>query len=245
MKKNISSDFLVVIPARMNSKRLPNKPLIKILGKEILLRTYLQCLKVVDNNKILIATDSRKIIKFCKLNSINCIKTSSNCITGTDRVAEVAKKIKKSFYINVQGDEPIFNPKDLKKIIENSKQNSNLVYNGFSKILEKKDYNNPNIPKAVMCNNNFLIYMSRSPIPGNKLNRFRYSHRQICIYSFPRSLLLKFSNNKKTFNEEIEDIEILRFLDLGYKVKMVKMSNDSISIDTKSDLKKVKLKLFK
>ena len=87
--------------------------------------------------------------------------------------------------------------------------------------------------------------MSRSPIPGNKLNQFRYSHRQICLYSFPRSLLLKFSNNKKTSNEKIEDIEILRFLDLGHRVKMIEMSNDSISIDTKSDLKKVKLRLFK
>ena len=86
--------------------------------------------------------------------------------------------------------------------------------------------------------------MSRSPIPGNKLNQFKYSHRQICIYSFPRNPLLKFSRNKKTFNEKIEDIEILRFLDLGYKVKMVKMSNDSISIDANADLKKVKVKLL-
>ena len=116
MAKNIFSDYLIVIPARMNSKRLPNKPLIKILGKEILLRTYLQCLKAVESNKILIATDSKQIIDFCKLNSMNCIKTSSKCLTGTDRVAEVAKKLK-NFYINVQGDEPIFNPKDLKKLL--------------------------------------------------------------------------------------------------------------------------------
>jgi 3-deoxy-manno-octulosonate cytidylyltransferase (CMP-KDO synthetase) len=245
MVKNIFSDFLVVIPARMNSKRLPNKPLIKILGKEILLRTYQQCLKAVDGNKILIATDSRQIIHFCKLNSINSVKTSSKCLTGTDRVAEVAKKIKKKFYINVQGDEPIFNPKDLKKIIEHSRKNQGLIINGYSKILNQKDYNNPNIPKAVVSNDNFLIYMSRSPIPGNKLNQFKYSHRQICIYSFPRNLLLKFSKSKKTFNEKIEDIEILRFLDLGYKVKMVKMSNDSISVDTNADLKKVKVRLFK
>lgn len=239
------SDFLVVIPARMNSKRLPNKPLIKILGKEILLRTYQQCLKAVENNKILVATDSRKIIDFCKLNSMNWIKTSSSCLTGTDRITEVARKIKKKLYINVQGDEPIFNPKDLKKIIEYGRTNQGLIINGYSKILNQKDYNNRNIPKVVVSNDGFLIYMSRSPIPGNKLNQFKYSHRQICIYSFPRNLLLKFSRNKKTFNEKIEDIEILRFLDLGYKVKMIKMSNDSISIDTNADLKKVKVKLFK
>ena len=245
MAKNIFSDYLIVIPARMNSKRLPNKPLIKILGKEILLRTYLQCLKAVESSKILIATDSKQIIDFCKLNSMNCIKTSSKCLTGTDRVAEVAKKIKKNFYINVQGDEPIFNPKDLKKIIENSKKNKGLILNGYSKILNQRSYNNRNIPKVVVSNDDYLIYMSRSPIPGNKLNEFKYSHRQICIYSFPRNLLLKFSRNKKTFNEKMEDIEILRFLDLGYKVKMVKMSNDSISIDTNADLKKVKVKLLK
>ncbi len=77
------------------------------------------------------------------------------------------------------------------------------------------------------------------------LCQFKYSHRQICIFSFPRNLLLKFSRNKKTINEKIDNIEILRFLDLEYKFKMVKMSNDSISIDTNADLKKVKVKLFK
>ena len=236
---------VVVIPARYNSSRYPGKPLAKLLGKPMILWVAELSAKAVGKENVYVATEDDRIFKTVSKQGFNSIITSKNCLTGTDRLAEVAEKIVADIYINVQGDEPIFNPKDLKKIIENSKQNSNLVYNGFSKILEKKDYNNPNIPKAVMCNNNFLIYMSRSPIPGNKLNRFRYSHRQICIYSFPRSLLLKFSNNKKTFNEEIEDIEILRFLDLGYKVKMVKMSNDSISIDTKSDLKKVKLKLFK
>ena len=120
-----------------------------------------------------------------------------------------------------------------------------LILNGYSKILNQRSYNNRNIPKVVVSNDDFLIYMSRSPIPGNKLNEFKYSHRQICIYSFPRNLLLKFSRNKKTFNEKMEDIEILRFLDLGYKIKMVKMSNDSISIDTNADLKKVKVKLLK
>ena len=96
------SDFLLIIPARYSSRRLPGKPLINIKGIPMLIRTYNQCIKAVDKSKILVATDHKKIFKLCKKNNINTIMTSKKCLTGTDRIAEVAKKIKKSFYINVR-----------------------------------------------------------------------------------------------------------------------------------------------
>jgi 3-deoxy-manno-octulosonate cytidylyltransferase (CMP-KDO synthetase) len=109
--------FIVVLPARMHSKRLHGKPLIKIGGLPMIIRTYFQCLKAVNKKLIYIATDNVKIKKVCNLYGAQCILTSKKCLTGTDRVAEVSKKIKAKFYINVQGDEPFFNPADLKKII--------------------------------------------------------------------------------------------------------------------------------
>ncbi len=121
-----NSNFIVVIPARFGSKRLPGKPLKKILGIPMIIRTSMQCLKVVKRSQLIVATDDKRIQKCCKKYSINSILTSKNCKTGTDRVAEVAKKIKARNYINVQGDEPIFNPDDLSKMLKESKHPNHI-----------------------------------------------------------------------------------------------------------------------
>ena len=233
-------NFLIVIPARYKSSRLPGKPLIKIMGVPMLIRTYTQCRKVTSKKNIIIATDDKRISNLCLKNKIPFIKTSKKCLTGTDRVAEVAKKKKAKIYINVQGDEPVFNPKDLRKIIDHSKKNTNKILNGFTKIIDKKQFLSSNIPKVVFRNDGRLLYMSRAAIPITKKKKFVKAWRQVCIYSYPYKALMAFSSNKKkTKLERIEDCELIRFLELGYDVKMISMSNKSISVDTKEDLIKV------
>mgnify|MGYP001217855311 CR=1 FL=1 len=234
-------DFLVVIPARLKSSRLKEKLLIRLRQKEILARTFAKCLVVVPKNKIIIATDSRKIVKLCKRINANYILIKKRCLTGTDRVAEVAKKIKKEYYINVQGDEPFLDTKDLKRLIKSLNLLKKVdVINGYSEIKNKEDYMNSSIPKVVFNKNDELMYMSRSPIPSSKILKFNKSYRQICLYAFKRKALLEFKNNKKTELENNEDIEILRFVEKGYKVKMIKMSGKSFAIDTNYDLKKAR-----
>ena len=238
------NDYIVVIPARYNSKRLPGKPLIKIRGIPMIVRTYYQCKKVVPKSKIIVATDDIKIKDVCDQFKINVIMTSKKCITGTDRVAEVAKKIKKNFYINVQGDEPLCNPSDIKKLINFAKKFPKTIINGYTEITDKNLFYSSNIPKVIFDKNKNLIYMSRAPIPSNKEKIFIKGWRQICIYSFPYKLLKIFSlKNKKTSLESIEDLELNRFVELGFKVKMLKLSNKSISVDTLEDLKKVEKKI--
>ena len=234
-------DYLIIIPARYNSKRLPGKPLIDIKGVPMIVRTFNQCRKAVPASKIIVATDDKRIEKVCSNNGINSIITSKKCLTGTDRIAEVSKKIKKKIYINVQGDEPICNPKDIRKIVNFAKKNPNLIVNGYTEIKDKKMFNSPNVPKVVFDKNEKLLFMSRSPIPSNKKRRFIKAWRQVCIYSFPyKSLKIYTSVKKKTPLESIEDLESNRFLELGYEVKMLKMSNKSVAVDTKEDLVKVK-----
>ena len=114
--------YIVVIPARYKSKRLPGKPLANIGGLPMIVRTYNQCAKVVSKDKIVVATDNLKIKNVCNEYNIKSIITSNKCLTGTDRVAEVAKKIKCNFYVNVQGDEPFFNPNDLKMLIKQAEK---------------------------------------------------------------------------------------------------------------------------
>jgi len=232
--------FIIVIPARMKSVRLPGKPLININGVPMVVRTYKQCLKVIDNSLIYVATDSLKIKKTCEKYGAQVIITSKKCLTGTDRVAEVARKIKSKIYINVQGDEPIFNPRDLKKLIQYGLKNSKAIISGYCRINEERMYNDFNVPKVVLDKKNYLMYASRAPIPSNKKAKFITANRQICAYSFPKETLKIFSSyKKKAYLEGIEDIEYLRFLEIGIKVKCIKMTGKSLAIDNRYDLNAV------
>jgi 3-deoxy-manno-octulosonate cytidylyltransferase (CMP-KDO synthetase) len=234
LKKN---DFLIVIPARINSKRLPEKAIRKINGIPMVIRTYMQCNKVIPKDNIIVATDSKKIIDICGKYNVPTILTSNKCLTGTDRVFEVSKKIKKNFYINLQGDEPIFNPNDIIKFLKVSLKDKNYVYNGYTLIKSKRDFFNLSVPKLVFNKKKELMYISRSPIPINKKGIFTKAFRQVCIYSFPKEFLHKFGKmKKKSFFEKNEDIEIIRFIENGLKVKMIKLSDKSVSVDTYDDL---------
>ena len=236
--------YIVVIPARYKSKRLPGKPLANIGGLPMIVRTYNQCAKVISKDKIVVATDNLKIKNVCDEHNIKSIITSNKCLTGTDRVAEVAKKIKCNFYVNVQGDEPFFNPNDLKMLIKQAEKKPKEVINGYTEIKDRKLFFSSSIPKVVFDKKGYLLYMSRGPIPSNKALEFKKSWRQVCAYSFPRKALFDFANSKnKTPIESLEDIEILRFLEKGYKVKMIKMSNKSLAVDNNEDLEKAKIYL--
>ena len=234
-------NYLIIIHARLKSSRLPNKPLIKINGKEVLLRTYQRCLSAVKNpKKIIVATDHAKIFSFCDQNNIRVLMTSSSCLTGTDRVCEVANKTSADVYINVQGDEPVLNPDDLIKVIKTATNDPSKIYSGYAKIKNKKNYFSPNIPKVVFNpKTKLLLYMSRAAIPSNKSFDFVKAWKQVCIYAYPKAALKAFSSVKKTSLESIEDIEVLRFLELGFEVEMIKLSGDGIAVDVPEDIKKV------
>lgn len=231
---------ILIIPARYKSSRFPGKPLIVLNGKTMIQRVWEQCCKAFDPNLIFVATENEKILEHCLENGIQCVMTSDNCLTGTDRVAEVAKQIDADYYINVQGDEPVINPNDIAKIVELLSKANGEILNGFCEIDNADDYFSVSVPKVVMRQDNRLLYMSRAPIPGNKNNIFQKGFRQVCIYAFPKQALEVFSNStEKTPMELEEDIEILRFLEMGYEVKMVKMSKESIPIDNPEDVDKV------
>lgn len=237
-------DFIIVIPARYASSRLPGKSLIEINGKSVLERTYNQCLKAVSANKIFVATDDERIKDHCESKGMQVVMTSTECLTGTDRVAEVAQHIDAKYYINVQGDEPLMNPKDILDTIKATKDFPGDIINGFAPIIDDEQYKSSSIPKLVFRPDGRLLYMSRSPIPGNKDKEFVKAWRQICIYAFTKQALEAFvKENKKTPLENEEDIEILRFLELGYEVRMIPLSSESVAVDNPEDVERVKQKL--
>lgn len=236
--------FAVIIPARYHSTRLMGKPLIKLKGVPMIIRTYRQCIKAVDKKFVYVSTDDKRVKDVCEKNKIKVIMTSKSCLTGTDRVFETTKYLKAKTLINVQGDEPLFNPKDLLKIINESKKFPNDVITGYCEITNKKQFFDVNVPKVVVSKDNHIMYASRAPIPFNKKKKFTKAWRQVCAYAFPKKKLKLFYNlKKKTPIEKIEDLEYLRFLELGVRLRALKMSKKSIAVDTVHDVTLVKKRL--
>ena len=146
----MTNNFILVIPARLNSTRLPKKLLINVEGKTIIERTYNCALKALgEKDRIIIATDSNEIKYHCEEFGARVIMTSENCLTGTDRVAEVAEKVDVDQYINLQGDEPIFPPDELNFFIKEVSKNLSDVHTAITKIKNESDFRNLSIPKMV------------------------------------------------------------------------------------------------
>ena len=165
------NDFLVVIPARYKSSRFPGKPLADLCGKSLLKHVWEKCTQAVGAENVIVATDDQRIVNHCREEGMEVLLTSENCLTGTDRLAEVAQKIKKKHYINVQGDEPLIDPNDIRKIISKSSVEPETIFNGMCDITNKEDFISCNVPKVVCAENNDLLYMSRAPIPS-QIRRF-------------------------------------------------------------------------
>lgn len=239
---NLKQDnFIVVIPARFESSRFPGKPLADLCGKSLLQHVWEKCVSAVGEQNVVIATDDERIRRHCDEYKMNVVMTSSSCLTGTDRMCEVAKKIERDIYINVQGDEPLIAPEDIQKILKIALNKPESIINGMCEISNESDFRSPNVPKVVTSDYSELLYMSRAAIPTGKLNEFKKAKRQVCIYSFPREALLRFGEKKeKTSNENIEDIEILRFLDMGYSILMVDVNGSPVAVDTEEDLDRAK-----
>ena len=230
-----------MIPARMASTRLPGKPLLEIDGETMIRHTYEQCAEVFPPDQIYVATDSVEIKDECKHHNMQVVMTSSDCLTGTDRIAEFAETIEADYYINVQGDEPIINPDDIDAIAASIETNQGTILNGYARIEDEDEYRSIHVPKVTVRPDRTLLYMSRAPIPGNKTKTFQKAWKQICIYAFPQKALKEFASvSSKTPLEQEEDIEILRFLELGYDVQMVEVQGGSIAVDTPEDLEAVR-----
>ncbi len=230
---------IIIIPARYKSSRLEGKPLKKILNKEMILRVAETCEKVVKKKNLFIATDDRRIYQKAKKNNFNAVMTPTNLRTGTDRVAYVAKTKKSAIILNVQGDEPLIKVKDIKKVIKYKKKFPNSVICGFALIKDKKEITNENVIKVAKTKKNDLVYFSRSKIPCSKKKNSKINYyKQVCVYAFTNNQLKKYLKSGRSYLDKIEDIELLRFLDLNIKIKLVEISSTT-AVDVHEDIKKV------
>ena len=238
----------VIIPARFKSSRLPGKPLVKLLDKEMIIWVAEISEKAVGKENVFIATDDLRISKKVNEYGFNSIMTSSDLLTGTDRVAEASVDLDYEIFVNVQGDEPLIDYKDISRAIELKKKFPFSIINSYCFLKNCENPNNKNIPKVVTNKNNDLIYISRAVIPNSKsefAKKINYK-KQVCIYSYSKEELNQFLLfGKKSFIESIEDIEILRFFEFDKKIKMFEASKSSLAVDVSSDIKAVEKELQK
>jgi 3-deoxy-manno-octulosonate cytidylyltransferase (CMP-KDO synthetase) len=235
-----TSDFAIVIPARFASSRFPGKPLADILGKPMIRHVWERCIEAIGADDVFVATDDARIDVACRAFGAQVIMTRSDHLTGTDRVAEAAESLEHAFIVNVQGDEPLLDPADIVRVADAFRRSSGMVVNAMTRISDEQEYWSRHVPKVVTAGDGRLLYMSRAAIPANKAGRFEIGWKQVCIYAFSREQLRKFATvEKKGAVEAIEDIEILRFLDLGVGVRMIELENSSIAVDTPEDLQRV------
>ena len=230
-----------IIPARYKSSRFPGKPLADICGKPMIYWVYQQAKKVKELNEVYVATDDERIEKACQENNINVIMTSSEHKTGTDRIGEVARKIKADIYVNIQGDEPLIEPKTIRAAIKPFFEDKSLqVTNLMTKIKDPVDVVNFTVPKVITNKDNIGIYLTRStaPYPKGKIDYSYY--KQVCVYGFTPEALEFFCNSERGKIESIEDIEILRFIEAGYKVQYIEVDSNTVAVDTENDLNKVR-----
>ena len=233
---------VIVIPARYNSSRLPGKPLIKLLGKPMINWVAELSAKVVGKENVYIATEDSRIYNSISQKGFKGVMTSKDCLTGTDRLSEVAESVNADIYINIQGDEPLVNPKDVLKVIEAKKLYPDEIINGYTVIEKNEDPENLNIPKVIFTKDKRLVYISRKALPGFKdpKNQPLIYYKQVCIYAFNREELMLFGRSgAKSVLENSEDIEILRFLDLKKTIHVVKTKSGSLAVDTPKDVEKV------
>ncbi|MDA9903011.1 3-deoxy-manno-octulosonate cytidylyltransferase [Gammaproteobacteria bacterium] len=228
----MNSNFVILIPARIGSTRLKNKPLIDIKGMSLIERVFKNSITITENTYI--ATDSQEVLEHVQSFSTNIVMTSDAHISGTDRVFEAAENLKindDTLIINLQGDEP-FMPKDLViQLVEDFNNNSCDVISACHPINNSDDLKNPNCVKVHCDSNNYAKSFQRT------LNSNELSMRHIGIYGYRMETLRKLVNLKPTKNELFHKLEQLRFMDNNYSIYMTHYKNEIPSgIDTQEDV---------
>lgn len=234
-----------IIPARYDSTRLPGKPLILIKGKPMIQRVYEQTQKSKFIDRVIVATDDQRIFDCVKNFGGEVMMTSSKHKSGTDRIFEIAKKVKCDIVVNIQGDEPFIDPKNIDKAIIPLIDDKNILVSTLAfRIDDLADLLDENKVKVVMDKNNFALYFSRSFIPYDlkhnplklwTLKNIKY-YKHIGLYVYRKDFLIKFSKMKMSPLESAEKLEQLRILENGGKIKVVITKTDSLSVDTNDDV---------
>jgi 3-deoxy-manno-octulosonate cytidylyltransferase (CMP-KDO synthetase) len=244
-----SARVVVVIPARYGSTRLPGKPLVSLAGKPMIQRVYERARMAHRVDRVIVATDDERIVKAVETFGGEARMTRADHRTGTERVAEVAAHVEGGVFVNVQGDEPLLDPvavdTAVAALLEEPAASISTV---ATPIKTPADIMDPNVVKTVLDFDGNALYFSRAPIPWvrDTASKVQVRHlKHLGLYVFQRDALLEFPTLPQGDLERIEQLEQLRWMENGWKIRVAEVEHDAVSVDVPEDVARVEKLLQK
>ncbi len=240
---------IVVIPARYGSTRLAGKPLISLAGKPMIQRVYERAKMAQRAERVIVATDDERIVKAVEGFGGEARMTRTEHRTGTERIAEVAAREEGDVFVNVQGDEPLLDPGAIdvavNALLEEPPASISTV---ATPIKTPGDIMDPNVVKTVLDFDGNALYFSRAPIPWvrDTASKIQVRHlKHLGLYVFQRGALLEYATLPQGELERIEQLEQLRWMENGWKIRVAEVEHDAISVDVREDVARVEKLLQK
>jgi len=240
---NAENNFTVaIIPARLESSRLPGKVLVDIHGIPMILHVLKRCLLASKINDVYVATDNQQIADVVTSDGGKVLMTRSDHNNGTERIAEAAEQVDCDIVVNVFGDEALVDPKHIdavaSSLLEDSSVNVAILVNPYKKKNSSSDI------KVVVNENMDVMYLSRADIPSNARTKDPLMYKAYHILPFRKAFLLKYASWPEGKLEQIEFHEHLRILEKGYRIRAVEVESSAVSVDTPDDLQFVREKML-
>jgi 3-deoxy-manno-octulosonate cytidylyltransferase (CMP-KDO synthetase) len=229
---------IAVIPARLDSQRLPRKMLREIGGRPLVVCVYQAVRKSPLLEDVIVATDSEEINVACRRHSCNAVMTSTKHRSGTERVHEVAQSVAADVYINVQGDEPMIRAEHIEKLVHLMGDES-IPVGTLKTAASGEDVANPNAVKVVADASGRALYFSRSTVPYDRDGSSPKYFKHLGIYAYRKASLDQFVTMPESSLERAERLEQLRFLENGIPIYVAETAYDSVGVDTEEDLVRV------
>ena len=231
-------DVLGVIPARLQSQRLPQKPLLEIRGKPLIQWVYERARDAKALDRLLVATDAPEIREAVHRFGGEAILTSRQHASGTDRVAEVAEDLPCTIVVDIQGDEPLIRADSIDELVSVMLKDPSLPVATLAAPCGQDELDDPNVVKIACGNGDFAVYFSRAKVPYFR-NGSASHYKHVGVYAFRRAFLLELSRLPVSKLERTEGLEQLRVLENGHKIKLIFTRHRSIGVDTPEDIRKV------
>jgi len=234
------SEVVGIIPARWGSTRFPGKPLHVIAGKPLIQHVWERCREADCFDRVIIATDDLRIAEAGFGLGAEIALTSPDHKSGTDRIAEVAKKLRKaSLIFNIQGDEPLIDPLLLERLVREAKRKKEIeIITAATPLSPDASLNEHNV-KVVFDSSGNALYFSRSPIPFHRATGNIDFYKHLGVYGYRRKALLDFVKWRPSLLEQAEQLEQLRALENGMKIRVIVSKSNSIGVDTPEDATEV------
>ena len=232
--------IVAVIPARLESTRLPRKPLRVIAGHPMIAWVYHHARRAASLDHVLIATDSSEIVDYCRTAGIPAEMTSAAHRSGTDRIVEVMSRIAADIYVNIQGDEPMVTPEHIELMLGPFRELPETQVSTLKVAITTEEARNPNNVKVVTDVAGRALYFSRALIPHDRdgSGQVQY-YKHMGLYAYSAAALARFQTLPPSALEQLEKLEQLRLLENGVPIHVVETPEDTIGVDTEEDLKKV------